>query len=445
MPTYPEIVKSYLNRCNANPWKLEWNVKKGISNVIVIPAIAEFENIEILLTSLLKNNSDNFDSTLIIFVINNARTHSNEIKQSNKKTVYLLRSIIRKNKTGEQVVTNILESGLNIALIDASSDGNELPAKDGGVGFARKIGLDFALTVFDYSIEGKKILIWLDADCTVSKNYINSIIQEFNNRDIFAATINFEHNISDNTEFTEAIIPYEIFLRYYVLGLKFARSPYAFHTIGSSIVIDHNAYTKAGGMNKKKAAEDFYFLQKVSKNFEVKTITGTAVYPSSRHSWRVPFGTGRSVTRFLQSRKNEYLLINPIAFEVLKKWLALFEIHDIIDNNDLIKQAGEINIELKNFLMQKKFFEQWRNILKNSKSTEQLQYQKRVWFDGFKTLKLIHHLRDHSYHSVNMFDAVDKLLIKSGEDIIERKTKNVIPSLDIQREYLLRLREIESK
>ncbi len=170
------------------------------------------------------------------------------------------------------LVQKVIDSGLSIALIDASSKGKELGEKDSGVGFARKIGLDLALTAFDYSIKKKKIMIWLDADCKVDKNYLCTVVDEFNNKNLSAATINFSHDVSGTGELTKAIIPYEIFLRYYVLGLKYAKSPYAFHTIGSTIAVDHNAYIKAGGMNKKKAAEDFYFLQKVAKNYKINKI-----------------------------------------------------------------------------------------------------------------------------------------------------------------------------
>ena len=308
MPSYPELVESYLKRQLTNPWKLEWIEKAGITNIIVVPAIAEFANLETLLTSLANNKPDYFPSSLIIFVINNKPTDTKEVKESNNKSLKLLRSIIRKRDIDNQLVRKVIYSGLNIALIDASSNGKELNEKDSGVGFARKIGLDLALTAFDYSIDQKKIMIWLDADCKVDKNYLNTIVNEFNDKTLFAATINFSHDISGTDELTEAVIPYETFLRYYVLGLKYAKSPYAFHTIGSTLAIDHNAYIKAGGMNKKRAAEDFYFLQKVAKNYKIDRITSTTVYPSSRHSWRVPFGTGRSITRFLSNSRNEFLL-----------------------------------------------------------------------------------------------------------------------------------------
>jgi len=443
MPSYPELVEAYLKRQSPNQWKLEWLEKKGIGNIIVVPAIAEFENLETLLTSLVNNKPDYFSSTLVIFVINNKPTDSKEVKESNKKSLKLLRSIIRQKDIDNPLVRKVIDSGLDIALIDASSKGNEFSEKDSGVGLARKTGLDLALTAFDYSIE-KKIMIWLDADCKVDKNYLNTVVDEFNNKNLFAATINFSHDVSGTGELTEAIIPYEIFLRYYVIGLKYAKSPYAFHTIGSTIAIDHNAYVKAGGMNKKKAAEDFYFLQKVAKNYKVNTIVSTTVYPSSRHSWRVPFGTGRSITRFLSNNRNEFLLNDPIVFDVLKKWLILFNDKNNNDTNYLMNEAGKINKELKIFLIQRKFPEQWDRILKNSKNSRQLQYQKQNWFDGFKSLKLVHHLRDSAYSVINMFDAINQLILKTGINVIKKRNGESIPGLDMQREYLYKLRELDN-
>lgn len=82
------------------------------------------------------------------------------------------------------------------------------------------------------------------------------------------------------------------------MGLEVSGSPYAFHTIGSTMACDAEMYVKIQGMNKKKAAEDFYFMEKLSKNVKIHKIISAKVYPSSRGSWRVPFGTGRSVTRF---------------------------------------------------------------------------------------------------------------------------------------------------
>ena len=47
--------------------------------------------------------------------------------------------------------------------------------------------------------------------------------------------------------------------RYYVLGLKLANSPFAFPTIGSTMICDYESYIRIGGMNKKRAAGRFLF------------------------------------------------------------------------------------------------------------------------------------------------------------------------------------------
>jgi len=444
MPSYPELVEAYLKRQSPNPWNLEWIEKRGINNVIVVPAIAEFENLETLLTSIVNNKPDYFSSTLVIIVINNKAADNKEVKESNKNSLKLIRTIIQQKNAHNLFVHKLINSGLGIALIDASSKGKELSEKVSGVGFARKIGLDFALTAFDFSIKKKKILIWLDADCKVDENYLCTVVDEFNNKNLSAATINFSHDVSGTDELTKAIIPYEIFLRYYVLGLKYAKSPYAFHTIGSTITVDHNAYIKVGGMNKKKAAEDFYFLQKVAKNYNINKIKSTTVYPASRHSWRVPFGTGRSITRFLSNTRNEFLLHDPVVFDVLKSWLKIFNDNNNNDTKHLVNEAGNIKKELKTFLMQRKFSVQWDRILKNSKNSKQLQYQKQNWFDGFKTLKLIHHLRDSVCPVINMFEAVDKLFLNIGMNVIKKRKGEIIPELDVQKEYLYKLRELDN-
>lgn len=184
--------------------------------------------------------------------------------------------------------------------------------------------MDLALTKFDYLSINKNIMICTDADCIVDSDYISEILQEFNRNNFEAAVVNFAHDISGRDEETKAIICYEIFLRYYVLGLSFAKSDYAFHTIGSTMLCTPDAYVKVEGMNKRKAAEDFYFLEKLAKIYPMGEIKSTFVHPSKRSSWRVPFGTGRSVDRYLSNSRDEYLLYDPKSFVILKTWLEVF-------------------------------------------------------------------------------------------------------------------------
>jgi len=437
----PNNVEKYLRKFSYDKWKIYGDRKKH-NSIIVIPAIDEYENIKTLLTSLIQNDKELFPSTLILFIVNHTVSSDADIKQNNIKTIEYLKNIIDKKKNEDEFSQMIINSGLQIGFIDAALKGFELDDKEGGVGLARKIGMDEALKFFDYDSSNKNILICLDADCTVSENYISTIREAFNKDNISAGYVNFAHDKTDEEENYKAIINYEIFLRYYVLGLKYAESPYAYHSIGSTMVCNVDSYIKIQGMNKRKAAEDFYFMEKLSKITEIKKIDGTTVYPSSRGSWRVPFGTGKRVTRFLEKVQNEYLLYAPESFSVLKKWNELFYSDEILSSQEYLNNAEKISSALLDFLIGNKFAENWDKILKNTKSTNQINKQKQLWFDGFRTLKLIHHLRDSEFPLINMFDALDKLFDLMEIQFNYKNEPGKIPPIEVQEKYLGKLREI---
>ncbi len=452
----PDKISSYLNKRANNKWKIENDHPKYFQNIIVVPSIEELSTLPSLIQSLEHNDESELLNTLLLIVVNNAVSSTNEVKDDNKKTLEYLRQSRTK---------------LNLSFIDACSLDKEMDDKNAGVGLARKIGMDLALTKFDYSSSQKRIIICTDADCVVDSNYLSEISHEFNRSDYDAAIVNFAHDISGDDEQTKAIISYELFLRYYVLGLSYSKSEYAFYTIGSTMVCTPEAYVKAGGMNKYKAAEDFYFLEKLAKIYPINHIKTTFVHPSKRSSWRVPFGTGRSVDRYLANTRNEYQLYAPKCFVVLKNWLEVFndrslsqpelvsgsstsiDIHDKIPNqvrNDdtrnkisLVKIAKNIHPALYDFLIQQDFENFTKKVLLNNKNISEVGKQKHYWFDAFKTLKLIHYLRDKVYPNKNMFDAIDELLkLMDIESKIKRDSE--IPDLETQKEYLLLLRKIQS-
>jgi len=435
----PTDVLLYLNKYQIQGWYVQTNLTVPVKSIIVIPALCEYENMRILLNSLKENNPEHLKKSLILFVINNTTLVNPEIKKDNLLSISMLKSIIEKEDTADEFISGIIHSKMNLGFIDASSAGKELPDRSGGVGLARKIGMDLALTLFDYHSPGKNILICLDADCKVQFNYLEEINKVFHVENFSAGCIRYCHLLEGSTEQQLAICCYEIFLRYYVLGLKYAGSNYAFHTVGSSMACDHTSYIKAEGMNKLKAAEDFYFLEKLAKNFPIGYISKTTVFPSPRGSWRVPFGTGQRVNRFLSHQQDEYLLYNPESFLVLKSWLELFNSEEILSSEEYLNQAAEIYPQVANFLEQQNFKRIWDSILRNNKKTEQINHQKRIWFDGFKTLKMIHFLRDNSLALIGMFEAVDTMLKYNNlSQVINRKDK--VPPLNTQIEYLQLLR-----
>lgn len=392
--TIPETVKNYLNKRSSDKWKLEWERKDGIENVVVVPAISEFENIKRLIESLSKNDEQILDKSFILFVVNNLSSSTEDVKGDNKKSIEFLSNLIF-NKSSVLFSPTFINPNLKFGYVDASSKDNELDNKSGGVGLARKIGMDLALTVFDHASNKKKIVISLDADCVVENSYLPAINHSFNEWDLNAATIEFAHS-SDSQSDDEAILCYEIFLRYYVIGLLFAKSHFAYHTIGSAFACDIEAYIKVGGMNTRQAAEDFYFLQKLAKVYPIYKINSTIVRPSARQSWRVPFGTGKSLMEFENGRR-QFSVYDPNVFIVLKEWNELFDSDYALNPEVLLHKAKDIHLELYYYLIQKDFPAKWRKILENCNSERQLNYQRRNWFDAFNTLKLIHHLRDTAF------------------------------------------------
>jgi len=424
----PDKISAYLKKRTSDTWKIENDHQKYFQNIIVVPSIAESQNLPVFIKSLEQNDELELHNTLLLIVVNNSVSSTNEVKEDNKKTLEYLRN---------------LQTKINLSFVDACSYGKEMDDKNGGVGLARKIGMDLALTKFDYLSITKNIIICTDADCEVDSNYLLEISGDFNRHNYEAAVVNFAHDISGDDEETKAIICYEIFLRYYVLGLSFAKSDYAFHTIGSTMLCTPEAYVKVEGMNKRKAAEDFYFLEKLAKIYPIGEIKSTFVHPSKRGSWRVPFGTGRSVERYLSNIKDEYQLYDPRSFIVLKNWLEVFNDHSLIEQNTLIKIAGNIHPALFNFLTQQDFKNFVKKVLLNNKNHSEVEKQKHFWFDAFKTLKLIHYLRDETYPNINMFVAIDELLrLTNIENKIKRDSD--IPDLETQKEYLLLLRKIQS-
>jgi hypothetical protein len=403
----PSDVLHYLEKKSYSAWQLEWNRVSGMQVVIVVPAICEFENLPKLIQSLSQNDKSLLEKILVIIVVNNSNSTHDEIINDNKQSIEFVRQLIDGNAV-HKLSDDIIKSGLRIGLVDASSEGRELNEKLSGVGLARKIGMDLSLTVFDYSLPGKKIIVSLDADCLVDKNYIQEIVNSFETKNISVANIEFEHIHPDKNVSRTGIISYEIFLRHYVAGLLFAKSPFAFHTVGSTVVCDYEAYISAGGMNTKKAAEDFYFLQKLAKRYKIERLFSTRVKPSSRKSWRVPFGTGRTMMD-LSSNKKEIQVYDPKVYLILKKWLELFYSDLSLSSELLFKEAKRIHPELLNFLLGRKFEQDWDKILENSKSVRQLDYQRKNLFDAFETLKLIHYLRDKSFPMIGIESGVKKL------------------------------------
>ena len=189
----------------------------------------------------------------------------------------------------------------NFRLLPISTEGTV--RKKAGVGFARKVAMDEAVRRFAAINKPEGLIVSLDADSLVARDYFQEITQAMNHEKSNCFTFQFRHHY-DASVYPENVINacrmYEIYLRYYRLALKMFDFPFAIHTIGSCFAIRAGGYFKLGGMPPRQGGEDFYFLQKAVKMLPVHEVRKPIVFPSPRISDRVPFGTGPSVRAIIE-------------------------------------------------------------------------------------------------------------------------------------------------
>lgn len=366
-------LKKYLRtRAILSPWMIEGTRRTDFSAAIVIPALAEAGSLPGTLEALTVNPRESLQQTLVLVVVNNRSDISDEQLRDNQQTLDWFRSAPF--------------AQLNLAWVDASSPGKELPARQ-GVGLARKIGFDLALRRLAW--KQRPVLISLDADTQVDENYLPAIFKHFSRSQKGAATLPFRHQPGETPEQEAAIRRYELYLRSYLFGLQRAGSPYAHHTIGSAFTCTAEAYAAAGGMNRRQAAEDFYFLQQLAKTSGVELLHGTVVQPSPRCSARVPFGTGTAVQGQVEQGRELFRFASATAFGLLQDWLRAVEHGWGASAEDLLQQARQLSPVLSTFLAELRFSHNWQKLQANHNGRQQRIAAFHAWFDGLRTRQLL--------------------------------------------------------
>jgi hypothetical protein len=375
----PPLTRYLQYRALQGPWRISGRAEGDFSGAVVIPSLAEYDNLFATLDSLAANPQGILSRFLIIVVVNHRENAGEEDRENNLRTIARLESSAREF------------SALRLAWADAASPGMALPEKWGGVGLARKIGLDLALTRLDHGSQSP-LLVCLDADTLVEPTYLPSLTAHFLQSTKGGAVIPFRHRPAATPEGQAAIDRYELFLRSYVLGLSLAGSPYAFHTVGSAMACTAEAYVRMGGMNRRTAAEDFYFLQQLHRTSGVEQMHGTTVFPSPRPSHRVPFGTGRSVYRSINGERDAIMFYNQECFRILGEWLKSVQEDRHRSATDLMRRAASTSDCLEEFLFSCGFTSVWEKLVQNNSGPDALLSAFHGWFDALKTMKLIHHL-----------------------------------------------------
>lgn len=340
---------------------------------VVIPCFCETE-LPVTLRSLCECNAPEV-KTLVLIVINSGAQASREAVVQNRKT-YEEALLFAKSNNSE----NLLFFPLLF---------EDLPRKHAGVGLARKIGMDLAVSRF-FEIENREgILVSLDADCTVSPDFLASLAQAYRESPALCCTVqNFRHRINPpDVSLEPAIRQYEEYIFYFSRMLRWTGFPYFLHTIGSAFSVSADAYVRAGGMGRQQGGEDFYFLHKVFPLGESRFLAGTYVYPLARVSDRIPFGTGPALRKIAGEPDGQMRVYSVEAFSALKK---LFDSIPLFYESERAEALIEtLPDAVREFLVGCGFGEEIEDCRQNSASMHSFRKRFFQHFNAFKTIKYL--------------------------------------------------------
>lgn len=312
----------------------------------------------------------------------------------------------------------------DILLLDLEEMEGPTPNQQ-GVGRARRLGCDLALWLIHSNRIASPWILSSDADAQWPDYFIGREWPD----DSAAIVLPFQHRTEAGTDLAKATLIYELWLHVYVDGLESAGSPYAFHTLGSSCAFHAGAYAAVRGMPLRAGAEDFYLLNKLAKVGPIERPSGPPILIEARASARVPFGTGPAVQRLMGDlgSENVRFFYHPDCFLALKAVLAQFPLWledpkrdatptlqahlgtDLGSNVDAILGQMDVAAGIDHARRQ------------GANTTARLRHL-HTWFDGFRTLKFIHALRERCRADLTYreFMRQDTLQGKAGDPLALR-------------------------
>jgi hypothetical protein len=370
--------------------------------IVVIPSYNETGVVNVLESLALCAEPE--CRTEVIIVVNSPAGSSEETREINRTTLKNIESwkSLNKNCFFRLFALNIGDPDIN----------------GWGVGLARKTGMDEAVRRFDSIGNPDGLIVNLDADCYVESNYFVSIYEAFlRKKHRNACSIYFEHPLSGNdfnSDIYLSIALYELHLRYYLQGLAFSGFPYVFHTVGSAIAVRASAYVRAGGMNRRQAGEDFYFIQKLMPLGGYFNLNTTVVYPSPRLSFRVPFGTGAMMTKMAESSSPQLETYSLAAFRDLRSlFTSAGKIYGspLLDLNLFYTSLPE---SIRLFVSATEWIEKLTEIKNNTAGEESFRKRFFEWFNMFSIVKYMNHVHSDYYQKVPVEECASALLEETG-------------------------------
>ncbi len=376
---------------------------QNLAIVVTIPAYNEAETVKSLEALLACDRPQ--AAVEVLVNVNYSENATPSSKQFNDAAFEILKRFAKVKSTDDFCI-HIFKSS------------NQDP-KTAGVGLARKQIMDEAFRRLLSVGKPSGIITGFDADSGCQRNYFTAIESFFNTHEqAKACSIRFAHPLS-GTKFSskiyDAIAMYELHLRYFINAQLTIGTPYAFQTIGSSLAVRADAYAQVNGMAAKKAGEDFYLLQKLMGLGGFYQLNTTCVYPSSRVSHRVGFGTGPSVGEISES--GEKLTYNFKSFLEIKK---LFDALPSLYKNEINLDALTLEPSFLQYLHTQQAHDKIINLRKHNKTYEKFWLAFMQWFNGFRILKVLNVLRlTEGFENTSLKAAINASGIVEASDSIK--------------------------
>lgn len=395
------FASAYIDKNTLFPQFIDEKPDAGTGIIVVIPSYGETE-INKVIDSLAEAEIPECKVEVIV-VVNAPHDALPCSLENNKKTLNHIESRRYSDQT------------LWFRLFSIATEPGALPGW--GVGLARKTGMDEALRRFCEINNPQGIIVNLDADCRVEKNYFIELCNQFykqNGRN--ACSIYFEHDVS-GTEFSASeyrnILQYELHLRYFVQALKFCGCPWIFHTVGSSMAVRAKQYAMQGGMNRRQAGEDFYFIQKMISAGGYFSLNTTTVYPSSRTSFRVPFGTGTAMAKLSEQSVPVFMTYNTAAFNDLRTMFNKLDfVYKYADNPKFSYYILPENI--KSCIGTDEWMQKIAEIKENTADLSAFKKRFFNWFNMFRTVRYLNTVHVRIFPKVPVVSAAAGLLQDIG-------------------------------
>jgi hypothetical protein len=350
-------------------------------NVLVIPAYAET-------TDFINRTLGNIRQSVLLILVANAPPGNSISTQcfTNELLDELPHHWHHQNLTLLDYAPDI-----DILLVDRCQDGYTISANQ-GVGLARKIGFDLALYLIQQGIVKSPWIYTTDADAVLPREYFDA--KPATGSTVAARIFPFRHTAEPALEVASRL--YDLSLHYYVEGLRYSGSPYAYQSIGSTLSIHYESYAKVRGFPKKSAGEDFYMLNKLAKVGRIESLTSPEM----------------------------------IIFTLLKNWLDVFpEIwlnRSVIDIKFLTRNAQKHQVALEDCLIRMGVLEMIQSGLDQYKNINTFERYLHHWFDAFRTLKFIHILRDSRFKSVPAEKLADAPFFENIDTRVRERAQQLV-------------------